>query len=71
MPYTWRGTGNTITGMLDLTDNSVSEANITNTQHDMFCPGTRDAGYHARDTMRCLQLWSSLSRYRSKCSLQY
>ena len=41
MPFTYLGRGNTITGMLDLTSNTVTQANITNTKHDMFCPGTR------------------------------
>ena len=43
--FTYEGHGNTITGMLNLTDDSVMEANITNTKHDMFCPGARCRTY--------------------------
>jgi len=39
MGSTYVGRGNTITGMLDLTNNTVTQANLTNTEHDMFCLG--------------------------------
>ena len=53
-PNTFSGSGNTITGMLDLTDDSVTEANVSNTKHDMFCPG---AGWEC-----CLWLASHRAR---------
>ena len=62
-PYTYLGHGNTITGMLDLTNNNVTEANITNTQHDMFCPGAR-CGVSCADSFlqRCLPAVNYLTR---------
>lgn len=30
-----------VTALYDPADSSVSEANVSRTNHDMFCPGTR------------------------------
>ena len=38
------GYGNTYTAMLDLASGAVTEVNVANTQHDMFCPGA--GGWH-------------------------
>lgn len=41
-PITYNvGSGYTATALLDLTTNVATPANVTNTKHDMFCPGAR------------------------------
>lgn len=42
-PHYFGGHGKTVTGMLDLTDDSAMPATIALTNHDMFCPGVRSA----------------------------
>src|SRR5262249_39794892 len=39
-PYNYGGGGKTVTATLNLTNGTVSQRTVTETGHDMFCPGT-------------------------------
>ena len=43
LPYTIVGSGDTYTATLNLATGVVSELTVSNTRHDMFCPGARAA----------------------------